>query len=350
MRIFELGIVRHPIARVCLALLALVSLSTGQQNAAPIVPRHGVLSVSVENSIVTVRNSRTGELLSIHALGAAAPGKAPKAATGYQFQTLPAPTGATSTYANGISGGSGLISGGYGDSASNSYGLLFSGEQVQVLSYPGESQTNFGGINDEGVVVGDYGTNGGHDAYAFVYKNGAFTAIKNGASTFTVLTDINDAGAKVGTWVPAQGLGISKGFLLANGVRTVLARPGAQSTTPTGINKSGEIVGFYDGSSGQVGFSYVNGTYTTIQVPGSTLTYVNAISNNRQMAGYYYGSDSKYHSFVLKGGQFATVEYPGAYETFVYGIDDAGAIVGQYFQGTDCTLSGQSCAFLAMPK
>lgn len=170
MKIFEADFGQRPFAQVCLVFLALGGLGAGQQSAVPRLQQHGMLSVSIDGGIYKVRNARTGELLWTGAMGVASPGSMPKPAAGYEFQTLAVPAGATSSYAHGISSDAMQISGGYADSSENSYGLLFSNGQVQVLSYPGASQTNFEGINDEGAVVGDYGPNGS-TAYGLRFGN-----------------------------------------------------------------------------------------------------------------------------------------------------------------------------------
>jgi hypothetical protein len=330
--------IKQLVGRSCLAAFALGNLSAGQQSmvvgaAHCISHQRGKLSMNLESKTCASRTSA----------GKVAHGQAPEDdSASYVFQTLPAPAGAVGSYAHGLSGTQ--IVGGYTDAASNSYGLLFSDGTQQVLSYPGVSQTNLEGINAEGTVVGDYG-NSSSTAYGMIYKDGQFTSLSNGTSTFTVLTDINDAGAIVGVYVPKDQVE-PVGILRENGRDTVIAVPGSQDTEPQGINESGEIVGTFAFS----GFSYANGIYSTIEVPGSTDTNVGAISGTGLIAGSYYGSDSRYHGFVLNNGQFTRVDYPGAYFTQIFGIEDSGRIVGEYFQGADCTLSSQNCAFLATLK
>jgi hypothetical protein len=46
--------------------------------------------------------------------------------------------------------------------------------------------------------------------------------------------------------------------------------PGSTYTVAESINTSGEIVGYYQDSSGQCGFLDNNGIYTTIDLPGSS--------------------------------------------------------------------------------
>jgi hypothetical protein len=63
------------------------------------------------------------------------------------------------------------------------------------------------------------------------------------------------------------------------------------------INKSGQITGYYQNSSGQaLGFVYGNGTYTTMD--GSVFTDVMSINNSGQVTCYYEDSSGQYHGFI----------------------------------------------------
>jgi probable HAF family extracellular repeat protein len=55
---------------------------------------------------------------------------------------------------------------------------------------------------------------------------------------------------------------------------TTIDYPGAKGTLASGINTSGNIVGWYtDVTDKNHGFLYAGGTFTTINVPGATATY-----------------------------------------------------------------------------
>jgi hypothetical protein len=65
--------------------------------------------------------------------------------------------------------------------------------------------------------------------------------------------------------------------------------PGATETTASGINSSGQIVGYYvDGSNVTHGFTLINSVYATLDFPGAAGTYLNQIIDNGQIVGNYW--------------------------------------------------------------
>jgi len=98
------------------------------------------------------------------------------------------------------------------------------------------------GINNAGQIVGSYvdatGTHG------FLFSDGTFTTIDDPLATQgTFALGINNAGEIVGLYVDAAG---DHGFLDIGGTLTTIYPLGTQGVTggATGINDSGEIVGF----------------------------------------------------------------------------------------------------------
>lgn len=345
------------LATLCLAMFAFASAGLSQQNSSgrPVHTfRHGFLLFSTEGNTLTVRDFRTGEIISKHALGKGAPGELPAAATNYEFETLPAPPDANSSSANAINHGQ--IVGSYYVpvdfrlEAEN--GAVFSGGGIQTLRYPGAVWTEFDGINAEGTIVGEYLTRPDTFVYkGLLYKDGKFSSIQVHNSVVTALSGINDTGEIVGDYrTPSYQTVV--GFLLANGVVTEIEFPNSTYTDASGINNAGEIVGTY-GTEGlfsvYFGFTYLNGVYTSFQVPGALWTTGQAINDNGVVAGEYVDAAYNQHGFVLSNGQFTTIDYPGANGTYVLGIDDSGKIVGEYY-GPSCPLRGQECAFVATPQ
>jgi probable HAF family extracellular repeat protein len=101
----------------------------------------------------------------------------------------------------------------------------------------------------------------------------------------------------------------------------------------TGINNSGQIVGFYSTASTPRtnGFLNSGGTYTTIDYPLVNDTRVFGINSAGDMVGTYKSGDT--HGFLYTGGIFTTIDKPGALSTTPLGINDLGQIVGGYFSG-----------------
>jgi len=120
---------------------------------------------------------------------------------------------------------------------------------------------------------------------------------------------------------------------------TTIDVPGASDTVVTGINPSGQIVGYYnDGSGAQHGFLDDQGVFTAIDVPGAAFTAAFGINARSQIVGSY--ADSTFgpsHGFLDDQGVFTTIDFPGAdYTEAAYGINSRGQIVGAYVSAGSC--------------
>lgn len=111
---------------------------------------------------------------------------------------------------------------------------------------------------------------------------------------------------------------------------------GAKSTTASGINSRGDIVGqFRDAGNLTHGFliDHRSGQARTIDVPGSTRTQANGINPQGDIVGRFDDADGA-HGFLLSQGRFTTIQYPGSTFTAALGINARGEIVGRYMVGT----------------
>jgi uncharacterized membrane protein len=104
------------------------------------------------------------------------------------------------------------------------------------------------GINDKGHVVGFYDDPVTGRERGFVYDKGVFTTIDAPNSLATNVFAINSAGQIVGAFRDVSAPQQYQGFVLSNGVFTVLYGPGVNTTTQaaTAINLQGQIVGFFN--------------------------------------------------------------------------------------------------------
>ena len=94
---------------------------------------------------------------------------------------------------------------------------------------------------------------------------------------------------------------------------TTIDPPGSTYSVAESINNKGQIVGFYQNSSGQeFGFLDSGGKYTTIDFPGSIQTTPTAINAKGQIVGTYADSNSVSHAFLYSGGTYTTLDVPGA--------------------------------------
>lgn len=117
-----------------------------------------------------------------------------------------------------------------------------------------------------------------------------YTTLEIGAFS-TTPTSINSSGDVTGYYLDSNQ-GPQHGFLrTAGGTVTTFDPPGSVQTSPCGINSSGEIVGFYGTNSpvtGQMQYGFLrasDGTITTITIPGFTLTGLSGINSAGDIAG-----------------------------------------------------------------
>jgi probable HAF family extracellular repeat protein len=79
---------------------------------------------------------------------------------------------------------------------------------------------------------------------------------------------------------------------------------------------------------------YSGGSFTTIDVPGSNShTIASGINDSGQIVGYFFDTRGVEHGFVDTSGSFTTIDVPGAQSTTAYGINDSGQIVGSFSNG-----------------
>src|SRR5262245_43635528 len=63
--------------------------------------------------------------------------------------------------------------------------------------------------------------------------------------------------------------------------------PGSTSTTVTGINNTGQIVGYFEDVAGIHGFLRTGATYTTLELPGASRVRPGGINNRGDITGQF---------------------------------------------------------------
>ena len=170
----------------------------------------------------------------------------------------------------------------------------------------------------------------GQQVLGYLYSGGTFTTIGVPGATSTSVSGINDAGQIVGSY--ETGEGEPKGFVDNGGVFTTISLPGATILSANGINDAGQIVGNLREGDTYQGFLDNGGVFTRISVPGATGTSAaNGINDAGQIVGSYRTGDvGAPQGFVDNGGVFTRISVPGALTSYANGINDAGQIVGTY--------------------
>jgi hypothetical protein len=184
------------------------------------------------------------------------------------------------------------------------------------------SATAFG-INDRGVIVGQYVT--ANATPGFIRLNAKSTITINAPSGPNVVNaqGINNKGLVVGFYVGTDNQ--DHGFLAREGkgkAATITATAIADPTIPTvagepgatfvfsqilGINDHGIAVGYYgDSTTSQHGFLYNTNTgrYTFLDDPseafnnGVEVTQITGITNSGEVTGFYSDANGVFHGFV----------------------------------------------------
>jgi uncharacterized membrane protein len=128
-----------------------------------------------------------------------------------------------------------------------------------------------------------------------------FTPVRVPGALTTAVGGVNDAGVIVGQYQikPAT----ARGFMLEGDKLTRIDHPRGSQTICTHINSSGVIAGNYlDSSNNTRGFLYQNGKFTEIPGPtGATSSAANGINDNGLVVGSY--GDAKFivHGFLRQG-------------------------------------------------
>ena len=192
-----------------------------------------------------------------------------------------------SALASGINN-HGEVAGTVGTEMGNRQGFVWAnGRFREIFEYktfppPHIFDTHVYGINDRGDTVGSFASDVTVGNVTFVRdRHGHATPLPpvNGTYPPSPLA-INDAGTIVGSYAQYA-------FILVGGHYTLLAYPGAETTTATGINRWGTVVGWYSTVSAspefnRFGFIYSNGHFqTTFQcVDGGVAQYTEARAIN----------------------------------------------------------------------
>ena len=114
---------------------------------------------------------------------------------------------------------------------------------------------------------------------------------------------------------------------------TTIDVPNALSTSASGINPRGDIVGSYvDANRRAHGYLLRDGVFTTIDFPGAAGTEARGIGPSGDIVGTYWlpGEPAvNVHGYVLtKHGEFVAVNYPGHINTIAQRILPDGTILG----------------------
>jgi probable HAF family extracellular repeat protein len=196
-----------------------------------------------------------------------------------------------------------------------------------------------GGLFAEGTAINNLGEVAGFsnlkngERHAFVFHNGKMSDLGPTGRESRAFA-INDSGVVAGS-ESIPGEGHTDAVLFINGKITDLGLiPGSGGifTSPTGVNKSNEVVGSGDNAeSDQRAWVDRNGKMTDLGTLGGPGAFASAINNNGEIVGGSQTASLSEHPFLDKGGKMIDL---GAFnlESVANAISNNGVIVGETYE------------------
>lgn len=196
-------------------------------------------------------------------------------------------------------------------------------EILTTFDYPGALNTYPSGINESGVVVGDF-INGDNQTQSFVCSpDGSFSdpiVYPNAESTY--LSDLNDTGTMCGSYILN---GTYHGFFLSGSTFTNFEL-GTPNTLVRGVNDAGN----FSGTTIDRAFVSIDGTVTMFDIPKQIIMDAYGInSSNQVVGGAVHGAEIEYSFRRDPDGKIVwPIKAPGFRNTGMFGMDDRGRMVG----------------------
>jgi uncharacterized membrane protein len=245
----------------------------------------------------------------------------------YKFITIGV-AGSNTAWVWGINN-TGLVSGNYEDASAVYHGFVWQNGALQTVDYPGALYTYLFTVNNQGVAIGLY-DDASNTEHAVIYSVGD--------GTWATLPDvpsypnnegygINDGGVAVGNAYSADyGASVAWIWHPDTSAYSFFTVPGSAqyTTSPTGINGKGQIVGAfctanpcYNDSGVYFGFLKQGDTYTTINPPGASGTRACGVDNSGTIVGEWWdaaGAFTRIRPYKQRSLDERGLSGPGAYD------------------------------------
>lgn len=261
------------------------------------------------------------------------------AQAGYTFQDIVDPANPTFTQALGINGAGTIV--GYGNATIfNGFELVLPANFTRE-NFPGATGgTQVVGIDGAGDTVGFY-INPNMTTHGFFKPaGGMFQTVDQPTSVFNQLLGINQKGTEIAgysSFTDVAGMTGQKAFSLSGTTYTDIngLLPPNLNSQATGVNNSGEVVGFYqyDTAGDFSAFTDIGGMITSFQFPGSLSTQALGVNDLGDIVGDYVDGNGRMHGFLEDPGTFTSLDPTGSTATTINGINDQGTVVGFYVIG-----------------
>jgi probable HAF family extracellular repeat protein len=201
------------------------------------------------------------------------------------------------------------------------------GSPSYSVTMVGPANSSAAALNDHGEVAGEFQDPNSVSRYAFVANGSFFNLGPLGGSSSALA--INNSGVVVGNASSSpNNFGVA--FVDAPGGSMQFFNPfGGFHSQGTGINDSGQIVGWGDDFTNNHSFLLSGGTVTDLGSLGGTFSEANAINKGGSVAGVSSLADENIaHGYLYMNGKMTDLGTLGGNFSWSTGINDAGLVVG----------------------
>ncbi|MEI9932424.1 MAG: hypothetical protein WDM89_18270 [Rhizomicrobium sp.] len=242
--------------------------------------------------------------------------------------------GATNTNTYGIDDDN-SVAGTYTDAQGRPHGYVRSPDGNFTSFDPkGSKATDIYVIHD-GYIPGDYADKNGRHHGFLRAPNGGIETIDVQEATDTYAYDVSN-GRVVGYYFDGTTIRCflrnSDGRIITFGVEN------SPDTECVSIDENGAVTGYYSDSAGSYHgalWSAKKMKLTSFDVPGDTGgTYPNSMNNSETIVGEWEDASGVVHSFIrFRNGKIKSYDLKGSTHTNAIDINDSGEIVGYYYDG-----------------
>jgi hypothetical protein len=211
----------------------------------------------------------------------------------------------------------------------------------QTIDDPANPGTRILGINNQGKLVGSYGSGTGSDPYVGLVVHPPYQAKNFFKEIYpyaidTVVTCLSNTKIIAG-WYEESG-GQIFGFTESGNIFSSYKNPhtrglALQETEILGIMDQGLAVGFWQDDSGVDHAFELNLTtakFAGISPPGAVSAAATGINGKDDVVGWLINSDKQYEGWLLKGGHYTEFAYANGTQTKPSAINWSDDIVGSY--------------------
>ena len=196
--------------------------------------------------------------------------------------------GSVSNYLIGI-GNSGSLLGTYAMDVDGPYHAFVTEQGVfKSFDYPG-SDTDARGMNSLGQITGVYNAGGLTTPHGFVKTGDDYQNIDVPGAWGRNHRGINDAGVVSGNYYDSVGGGMLASS--TSGTYQTINFPGAGITRLTRVNNHNQAVGWHSQGDGTFGFVLTGSTYRSVSYDDSDSTIAAGINDSGQIVGRFTGPD-----------------------------------------------------------